>query len=302
MKLGLCCISEILKEQGVSFRTITRTSFNTLPRQEAESKLKEIALHNFSVTNKVIQHCLQIGISHYRLSSSLIPLVTCKQTFKDEKLLHWLFLTGEFASLRDTVKDALAQGMTFSSHPGQFVILGSLKPEVVEASIRELNFHGMIHDHLGLPQNHTNPINIHVGCAPNENIDVFIKRYITNVFSCHPSVFNRLTLENEDKSYWCAENLYYHFGEIFPLCYDNLHNATNPSKKCGKYWREIFETTWCGFIPVFHWSEGIDLNKSRHHTEFLTHFPDDYVGYRGTLEVEVKQKDRAILEYLKSIT
>jgi UV DNA damage endonuclease len=301
-KLGLCCISEILKDDNHAFQTLTRTYFNKMKREDALIKLRAIASNNFTVTRLVIEHCQKIRISHYRLSSSLLPLVTCSETFPDYRFEQSLYKCDAFDNLKACVQKALKNGFSFSSHPGQFVVLGSTKPDVVEASIRELEFHARLHDALGLPQNHSNPINIHVGCSPQngETIDEFVARFYEGYFKLSYSVRNRLTLENDDKGVFNCENLYNTFGENFVLCYDNLHNIINPSAECGKFWREKYQTTWNNFTPIFHWSEGLENNAKRSHTEFVSHFPVDFEGFSGILEVEVKMKDKAILQFLKN--
>ena len=55
MNLSLCCISNILAEQGYKFRTMTYKSFSSKPKEESLNKLSEIVLNNFIVTNKIIR-------------------------------------------------------------------------------------------------------------------------------------------------------------------------------------------------------------------------------------------------------
>ena len=81
--LGLTCISEILKDKDkkkYSFRTMTRKRFNDLcvkdGRDETIKELSERILHNVRATRYIIRHCIDNNILHYRLSSSLFPLVT----------------------------------------------------------------------------------------------------------------------------------------------------------------------------------------------------------------------------------
>ena len=78
MKLGLVCISEILKAQSKNnaFQTMTRKRFSELPRTHALAELSKRILHNAQLTGRVIGHCASIGIKHYRVSSNLFPLVT----------------------------------------------------------------------------------------------------------------------------------------------------------------------------------------------------------------------------------
>jgi UV DNA damage repair endonuclease len=74
-KLGLCCISMKLKEQGLSFQTMTYKRFSSLPRDEAVDILGSRILNNLQVTNEIIKFCSQNNFV-YRLSSDLFPLIT----------------------------------------------------------------------------------------------------------------------------------------------------------------------------------------------------------------------------------
>ena len=77
MNLSLCCISNVLAEQGHKFRTMTYKSFSSKPREESLEKLSSIISNNFSVTEKIIRHCASSGIKGYRLSSDLCPVIIC---------------------------------------------------------------------------------------------------------------------------------------------------------------------------------------------------------------------------------
>ncbi len=81
--LGLTCISEELKEKSkkeYSFRTMTRKRFKDLcikiGRDEAIKELSDRIIHNIYVTQSIIRHCDLNDIKHYRISSSLFPLLT----------------------------------------------------------------------------------------------------------------------------------------------------------------------------------------------------------------------------------
>ena len=48
MNLSLCCISNVLAEQGYKFRTMTYKSFSSKPREESLEKLSSIISNNLS--------------------------------------------------------------------------------------------------------------------------------------------------------------------------------------------------------------------------------------------------------------
>ena len=55
MNLSLCCISNILAEQGYKFRTMTYKSFSSKERSESLEKLSGIIINNYSVTKEIIK-------------------------------------------------------------------------------------------------------------------------------------------------------------------------------------------------------------------------------------------------------
>lgn len=293
MKLGLCCISEILKEKGKqSFRTITRKRALTYTRDELEIVLEELILHNLEITKQIVFHCADIGISHYRLSSSLFPII-------GEKTLgfsvSWLDSRPKIIkSLKELGGIIKACGLTVSSHPGQYTVLPSVNPTVVENAIVDLNLHGWLHDRIDQPRDYSNPINIHIGFSGDspENIH---KRFMEGFNRLDDSVKSRLVLENEDKGIWNCETIFKFFGNVFPLTYDNLHEKTNPSNLIDPITK--FISTWKNFQPVFHWSEGID-ETSRSHTQYFSHIPSYIKETLCVWECEVKAKDKAIIQIL----
>ena len=70
IKLGLTCISELLKEvdkKNNSFRVMTRKRFNDLTQSNnkefAIQQLSERIIHNVKLTKKIINHCIDNNIN-----------------------------------------------------------------------------------------------------------------------------------------------------------------------------------------------------------------------------------------------
>ena len=319
--LGLTCISEELKDKDkakYSFRTMTRKRFNDLcnteGRDEAIFQLSERILHNVTVTQYIVNHCHASNIRHYRLSSALFPLLTDSTLeISMEELPHKARIKQE---LRFIGLIALTFRISIGSHPDQFNVLASPDREKVNRTVNELNFQAGILDMIGLPQDHTAPMNIHINYTPkvDENLEIVATRFFRNLSMCDKGVYNRLTIENEDKGFFNVDNcikfseyLFTAFGINIPVCYDNLHDFCNPSEDRNvSFQAERCAHTWINqgsgendFIaPVFHWSEGRP-EKPRAHADYfaLGNFPphvaidpDNPVKW----ECEVKYKDKAI--------
>lgn len=321
MIYGLTCISEQLKDKNktkYSFRTMTRKRFNDLAEQdgrlEAISELSKRIVHNTRVTRYILRHCAFNDIKHYRLSSAIFPLLTDKSlgiSFSD--LPNSAIIRNELKLVGLIAKK---YNISIGSHPDQFNVLASTDREKVDRTINELNFQASVLDMIGLPQDHTAPMNIHINYTPkmDETLEIVSTRFFRNLSMCDAGVYNRLTIENEDKGFFNVDNcikfseyLFNTFGANIPVCYDNLHDFCNPSEdhnvvfqaeRCAYTWVNQGEGEHNFLAPVFHWSEGRP-EKPRSHADYfalgnippnIAIEPDKPVKW----ECEVKQKDKAI--------
>jgi UV DNA damage endonuclease len=326
--LGLTCISEQLKDQdkkAYSFRTMTRKRFNDLcnkeGRDEAIKELSDRILHNVIVTEYIIHHCAKSNIGHYRVSSALFPLVTDETLEIDLQELPDIEEINQ--GLRQVGIVAKTLGISMGSHPDQFNVLASTNSEAVKRTIRELNMQASVLDKMGLPQDHTAPMNIHVNYTPqaDETLEVVATRFFRNLSMCDKGVYNRLTIENEDKGFFNVDNcikfseyLFAVFGVNLPVCYDNLHDFCNPSEdrsvgfqaeRCAHTWIAQGNSEGNFIAPVFHWSEGTP-QKPRAHADYfaLGNFPPHIAietDKPAKWECEVKGKDKAIALLRKNI-
>jgi len=321
MNLGLTCISEELKEKDkkkYSFQTMTRKRFNDLcvrdGKDEAIKELSSRILHNVRATRYIIRHCISNNILHYRLSSALFPLITDENTdVSYEDLPDKVSIREELKFAGKIAKDF---NVSIGSHPDQFNVLASPDRDKVARTINELNFQASVLDMLGLPQDHTAPMNIHINYTPkaDETLEIVATRFFRNLSMCDKGVYKRLTIENEDKGFFNVDNcikfseyLFETFNANIPVCYDNLHDFCNPSEdhnisfqaeRCAYTWVNQGEGDNNFLAPVFHWSEGTP-EKPRSHAEYfaLGNVPP-YIAIEPNKEVkwecEVKAKDKAI--------
>ena len=321
IRLGLTCISEELKQKDkkkYSFRSMTRRGFRSLCTKDGKEKaifeLSSRILHNVRVTRYIINHCNNSKISHYRLSSSIFPLITDDQTDVTLTDLPDYLSINEELSL--TGKMAKKFNISLGSHPDQFNVLASENKDAVNRTINELNFQASVLDMLGLPQDHTAPMNIHINYTPkmDESLEIVATRFFRNLSMCDKGVYKRLTIENEDKGFFNVDNclkfsdyLFETFQANIPVCYDNLHDFCNPSEdgnitfqaeRCAYTWVNQGDGDNNFLAPVFHWSEG-KPEKPRAHADYfaLGNLPPIIAiepNKEAKWECEVKGKDKAI--------
>jgi len=294
MNLSLCCISNILAEQGIKFRTMTYKSFNSKPREESLLKLSGIIQNNFRTTRDIIHHCKKSGIKGYRLSSDLTPVLNHPDVkLSLEELPEYKIIQYQINELKKAIKET---GIKVSAHPSEYITLTSEDPKAIQNSITDLETHADIFDRLDLPQSYEAPLNIHVR-KDGDPIDIS-NRFILNYNKLSSAVRKRLVLENNDNAngVWSVKNLHTYFYQTngIPVTFDTLHHKILPDNLTEEEAFNLAYETW-NTTPIFHYSEG--KNNTRAHEHMAQFLPPTYKEVYW--DVELKNKDYAILEMLE---
>lgn len=274
---------------------MTYKTFSSKERSESLDKLTDIIINNFSVTEKIIRHCKEVGIRGYRISSDLCPVIKHPEVNLDlVDLPDSKFIFDEIDNVKRAIRET---GIRVSAHPSEYISLTSDDPNVIKNSRVDLEFHAQIFDLLELEKSYENPLNIH--CRKDGEPFEISSKFMRNFEGLSDSVKSRLVLENNDNrsGVWSIENLYKYFFEPYkiPLTFDNLHHKMLP----GNYSEEeAFLVSYCTWntVPIFHYSEGI--NETRAHSDMALSLPPNYSG-DVYWEVELKNKDLAILDILE---
>ena len=295
MNLALCCISNLLAEEGHKFRTMTFKSFSSKPKEESLEKLSEIIRNNFSVTEKIIKHCAAKNIKGYRFSSDLTPVLNHPDLLlKLEDLPNFKLIQYELDKIKKAIKET---NIRVSAHPSEYISLTSENENVLLNSIRDLESHAELFDRLEISRSYYNPLNIHI----RKDGDPFElqKTFMKNFERLSYSVKSRLVLENNDTgTTWDVKSLKQFFWKNYniPVTFDNLHHKMlNKGVSYSDAFFDAYET-WNDIIPLFHYSEGKD--NGRAHRDMAEYLPEDF-GKEVYWDVELKSKDIAILDILR---
>ena len=289
-RTGYCCINLSLEER---FRTITLAWANRNVKEDVLNKWNDIVKHNFSLLYTIISWNIENKVYLYRISSDLIP-------FADHDDWGWMWNDwrgnienyGLLGPVREIIKRYISLGGRFTIHPGQFVSIGSAKETVRNNSIKNLEYHGQLLDLMGLPQDYSCPINIHVSNGTKDcNVTAnYIKNSIQLLSN---SVMSRLVFENEQHGCWHPTNLCKLFPEV-PITFDYHHFRLNDGGiDVGEAVR-ITSDSWPNNDPVQHYSEGRDNPDDPAHSDYIRILPDSQYD----IEVEAKGKDLAIKDFL----
>jgi UV DNA damage endonuclease len=112
-------------------------------------------------------------------------------------------------------------GIRISSHPGQYTVLNSEKPDTVDAAIAELEVQAALLDAMGVgPECVTL---IHVGGAAG-GVEASIDRFVAGFERLSERAQARLAVENDDKSFGITAVLEVAAQTGIPVIWDVLHH------------------------------------------------------------------------------
>ncbi|WP_337174080.1 UV DNA damage repair endonuclease UvsE [Paludisphaera sp.] len=291
IRLGLCCA---FRDEPIKFRTATAAALSRLDRAEADSRLSALCLANADALLAALRYCAASGIGCFRVNSQVLPLKTQPTFAYDvaalgdaEAIVARFRACGEFARSRN---------LRTCFHPDQFVVLNSRRPEVVAASVRELEYQAEVAEWIG-----ADVINIHGGGAFGDKITA-LADFARALDLLSPRARSRLTVENDDRVYTPSDLLPICRSAGIPLVYDAHHHRCNPDGLTVEEATAAALETW-DREPMFHISSpiaGWDGPRPERHHDFIdpADFPDCWRDLDATVEVEAKAKEVAVARLL----
>lgn len=287
IRLGLCCL---FRDEPIRFRTTTATAVSRMKRPDALAKLSGLCLANADALLLALRYCAGNGIGCFRVNSQILPLKThptCGYAVEElpdgEEVVRRFKACGRFVRKHN---------LRTCFHPDQFVVLNSPRPEVVESSIRELEYQAQVAAWVG-----ADVINIHAGGAYGDKQKA-LAAFVGNLHRLSAGARTRLTVENDDRIFTSADLLPICHATGIPLVYDVHHHRCNPDGLSIEQVTRKALKTW-NREPLFHLSSPIEgwggPNPMRHH-DFIdvADFPACWRRKIITVEVEAKAKEVAV--------
>jgi UV DNA damage endonuclease len=281
-KLGLVCLTA---SPEVRFRTVTRKRLLQLAPSEQKTVLRSLYAENLRRLEVAIRFCDRHNIRLYRMISGLFP-------FADDVL--GAEILSEFSEAVSAVgKVAEYLNVRLVSHPDQFVVLSSDRPEVIENSIKILSLHARTMDMLGLPRSPWALMNIHGGKSDRA------ERSIGVIRSLPDNIRLRLTLENDEYAYSAAEIFTICQAADIPMVFDAHHHVIHEHLDTYED-ASVAEmvaaarTTWKPpEWQLVHISNGSQSFGDPKHSDSIAVMPSAYNDVPW-IEIEAKQKENAI--------
>lgn len=285
--IGYACINLCLDET-------TNHTFR-LSKLSEEQAMVTIA-KNLESLQKILVWNVSQGIKLFRVGSSLIPFAShplftldWENVFKDQ-----------LAEIRQFVQD---NGLRLSMHPGQYTVLNSLNPKVIDDSIRELEWQARLISTIDPVQG---LLVLHVGGAYGDK-PTSLLRFEENYYKyLTPLLQQRLTLENDDTTFSVDDVLPLCQRLGIPMIFDLFHH------KClhaSDDWQdglaekiELIVDTWKGRVPKLHLSSQKSGTRTSHADYIEQRDFDELqdwmerIYHEGVydLMIEAKLKDKAV--------
>jgi len=223
---------------------------NRQTREVAEQKLWDLMVQNIEATRKLVERVgnLNENLRMVRLSSDILPCYT-EPTWGS----YWRqgdvsrYCESGFAEIG---RLARASNTRLSFHPGQYTVLASDRPDVVNKSIEEFEYHATMAAWMGFAKQFQDfKINVHIsGRAGTEGIRSAWQRL-------SPEARNTITIENEEIGYGLDECLT--LSNLCPIVLDIHHHWI---KSGGEYISptdprvQMVVDSWRGVRPTMHYS------------------------------------------------
>lgn len=290
--LGLVCLTSPGCPPRISYRKVQ------LARATPES-LRLAYRANVATLRRALTYCRRdLHTRLYRMPSGLLPWLDAPpgelrewadaafaEVAPDLRAVGEEFCRGPALRLDDAPGE---QPIRVTSHPDQFCVLNSERPDVVQSSIRMLAAEARVMDAMGLQRSPWAGINIHGGARDR------LAELRAAVNALPDAVRSRLTLENCERAYsvpdLCAVGV--------PVVFDPHHEVVRSG--CGLdsehlvAHADLAMATWPDPCPpLAHLSNGLTGPRDRRHNDFISHvFPS--LRRFHWIDVEAKGKELAI--------
>jgi UV DNA damage repair endonuclease len=237
-------------QRPLNTRSTTVQWLNRQTVDVAEQRLWDIMVHNIAAYKRLIEYVgsLPPELRMVRLGSDVLPVYTQR-----DWCYYWRrpdvvdYCERAFAEVGATAR---ALDVRLSMHPGQFTVLASDNPEIVERSIEEFEYHVNCIRWMGYGQSFQDfKCNVHISGRQGP---AGIKHAVNNRLS--PEARNTITIENDENKWGIDASL--ELVDTCALVLDIHHHWCREGEYIqptdDRFARVI--DSWRGVRPVIHYS------------------------------------------------
>lgn len=283
LRIGYACVNTQLPSASRTLRLAN----------VSDERLRELVNANLDALEAILRWNIEHDVRVFRLSSETVPF----GSHAANTLRWWEELADRFAELGRLMREG---GMSISTHPGQFTVLGSPNDAFVANSVAELEYHARLLAAFGLDFSHK--VVVHAGGVYGDS-KAAAERFDVGFERLSDAARGRLVLENDER--WALADVLALARRIaVPVVFDAFHHELRPSLPelgvreaallAGETWRprdgrqEVhFSTQEPGRRPGAH-SETL-------HLDAFARFADQVGDLELDCVIEVKDKERSTL-------
>ena len=237
-------------------------------QSQSQEKVYELINHNLDACEKLVEYVGNLPTTQrmLRLGSDMLPAYT-EPTFGH--LSKTNYITTIIADRLNTIGEkARANNVRLSMHPGQFCVLASDNPDIVERSIEEFEYHVDIARWLGYGKTFQDfKINVHIsGRQGPEGIKAVLPRL-------SQEAKNTITIENEENSWGldsCLE-LEKHVALVLDIHHHWCHSGGEYIEVNDDRVKRVIDS-WRGVRPAMHYSVSREDYITGHRTDVRPDF------------------------------
>lgn len=288
IRLGYACICN-----GIFGTSSTNYTYSEYLKNNDLDKLNSVVISNLEVLEEIINYNIKNIIHFYRMSSKIIPLAT-----KDDVVFDYI---NKYKNYYDRIGNKIRKSnMRVDFHPDQFAVLNSTKKEVVDNTIKILDYHYKLLDVLGIKEK---VLVLHIG-GNTFGKDNSIRRFI-NSFDKLPNYLKRsIVIENDDKVFNVSDCIKISKEIGTPIVLDYHHHNCN---KSDFDMHDILDS-WREKIPKMHFSSPRNKKDYRSHADYIN--SDDFISFIDILKnydrdvdimIEAKAEDDALFRLVREL-
>ena len=287
MRIGYPCIN----------RSIGCTANSTFRLASySEDRLIRTVQKNLDCLEGILRYNVHKGLLFFRISSDLVP-------FASHPICSFDWGAHFRKQLRAIGRFITKQGLRISMHPDQFVLINSIREDVVRRSIDDLEYHCRVLDTMGLDG--SGKIQIHVGGLYGDR-ESALARFIEAYGSLSEDLRARLTIENDDRLFSLRDCLTIHGKTGIPVLFDTFHHECLNHGESVRDGLRLALTTWGtkdGSLMADYSSQERGQRTGSHartlDSRRFRRFLLETKGIDFDLMLEIKDKERSALRALE---
>ena len=299
-------------QRPLNSRATTVRWLNNQTRDVAEQRLYDLMVHNIEAFNKLVTYVGSLPEKQrmVRLSSDVLPVYTeptWSYFWKSNDVRQ--YAEREFAKVGELAR---AKDVRLSMHPGQFTVLASDNPDIVERSIEEFEYHVDCIRWMGYGKSFQDfKCNVHISGRQGP---AGIKHVVEQRLS--PEARNTITIENDENSWGIEASLELQntCALVLDIHHHWCHSAGEYIQPTDDRYLRIVDS-WRGVRPVIHYSvsredyivdhdpnvlpdfqalleQGYKKAKLRAHSDFMwNNAVNEWAGsFRDTADIMIESK------------